>query len=66
MNSTVSGECFLKMLAGFAFWDKEDFIRFFYKYRANFPKLFLTRNVEKKGKAIRAGISIAYPHCVNI
>jgi hypothetical protein len=39
---------------------------FFYKYLPNFPKLFLTGNVEKKGKAIGIGISIAYPHCVNI
>jgi len=32
----------------------------------NFPKNFLRKNVEKKGKAMRTGISIAYPHCVNI
>jgi hypothetical protein len=32
----------------------------------NFPKLFLIKNVEKKGKAILTGITIAYPHCVNI
>jgi hypothetical protein len=32
----------------------------------NFPKLFLIKNVEKKGKAIRTGISIAFPHGVNI
>ncbi len=32
----------------------------------NFPKLFLIKNVEKKGKAIRLGIWIAYPQGVNI
>ena len=32
----------------------------------NFPKLFLSQNVEKKANAMRTGISIAYPHCVNI
>jgi len=26
----------------------------------------LIKNVEKKGNAIRASLSIAYPHCVNI
>jgi hypothetical protein len=54
------------MLAGFDFQTEagSDFI--FYKYTLNFPKLFLIKNVEKKGKAIRASFSIAYPHCVNI
>jgi hypothetical protein len=54
------------MLAGFGFQTEpgSDFI--FYKYTANFPKLFLIKNVEKKGNAIRASLSIAYPHCVNI
>jgi hypothetical protein len=44
--------------------DKQGFI--FYKYPVNFPKLFLSKNVDKKANAIRIGISIAYPQDVNI
>jgi hypothetical protein len=54
------------MLAGFGFQSKPVSNFIFYKYTLNFPKLFLIKNVEKKGKAIRASLSIAYPHCVNI
>lgn len=57
---------FSKKLAGFAFQIKENFQKIFYKYALNFPKLFLIKNVEKKGKAMLTGIPIAYPHCVNI
>ena len=66
LNSIVFEQKFLKMLAGFGFQNKEIPGLFFYKYTMNFPKLFLIKNVEKIGKAIRASLSIAYPHCVNI
>jgi len=65
-NSIISGDRPVKMLAGFDFQSKPGFNFIFYKYTVNFPKLFLIRNVEKKGNAIRASLSIAYPHCVNI
>jgi len=54
------------MLAGFDFQSAPAFNLFFYKYTINFPKFFLIKNVEKKGNAIRASLSVAYPHCVNI
>jgi hypothetical protein len=54
------------MPAGFGFQPEEKSVKLFYKYLWNFPKLFLSQNVDKKGNAIRTGISIAYPHCVNI
>jgi hypothetical protein len=54
------------MLTGFGFWPEEKSAKFFYKYLRNFPKVFLSQSVDKKGNAIRAGISLAYPHCVNI
>jgi len=54
------------MLAGFGFQTEPRSNFIFYKYSMNFPKLFLIKNVEKKGKAIRASLSIDYPHCVNI
>jgi len=66
VNSTVCRVLFLKMLAGFGFQNKRNPELFFYKYAVNSPKLFLIKSVEKKGKAIRTGISIAYPHCVDI
>jgi len=65
-DSNISGDCCFKMLAGFDFQSKPGFKFIFYKYTTNFPKLFLIKNVEKKGNAIRASLSIAYPHCVNI
>jgi hypothetical protein len=54
------------MLPGFGFWVEEKTVKYFYKYLLNFPKVFLSQNVDKKGNAIRIGISVAYPHCVNI
>jgi hypothetical protein len=54
------------MLAGFDFQSASGSNSIFYKYTINFPKLFLIKNVEKKGNAIRASLSVAYPHCVNI
>jgi hypothetical protein len=54
------------MLAGFEFWAEEKSVKVFYKYLRNFPKVFLSQNVDKKGNAMRTGISVAYPHCVNI
>jgi len=47
-----------KMLTGFDFQIKGNRALFFYKYPMNFPKLFLKKSVEKKGKAIRKGISM--------
>ncbi|HEV8284753.1 MAG TPA: hypothetical protein VGQ09_10595 [Chitinophagaceae bacterium] len=52
VNSTVCGEEFFKSLAGFGFWGASISELFFYKYPTNFPKLFLTKNVEKKAKAM--------------
>jgi len=66
VNSTVPGQCFVKMLAGFDFQKEIKSIFIFYKSTMKFPKLFLRKNVEKKGNAMRAGISIAYPQRVNI
>jgi hypothetical protein len=66
VNSIVPGECFVKMLAGFDFQKERKSVFIFYKSIMNFPKLFLRKNVEKKGNAMRAGISIAYPQHVNI
>lgn len=66
VNSTVCTAAFLKMWAGFGFQPEEKIARFFYKYLRNFPKLFLSQYVDKKGNAIRTGLSVAYPHCVNI
>jgi hypothetical protein len=54
------------MLTGFGFGLEEKWAKFFYKYIRNFPKVFLSQNVDKKGNAIRTGIPVAYPHCVNI
>jgi len=54
------------MLAGFGFWPEKKSAKFFYKYLPNFPNVFLSQSVDKKGNAIRIGISLAYPHCVNI
>jgi hypothetical protein len=54
------------MLAGFDFQNEKNADYIFYNYNMNFPKFFLIKNVEKKAKAMRTGISIAYPHCVNI
>jgi len=65
-NSIISGDWSFKKLAGFDFQSEPGFQSIFYKYTLNFPKLFLIKNVEKKGNAIRASLSIAYPHCVNI
>jgi hypothetical protein len=65
-NSVVCKGPLLKMLTGFGFQPEEKSVNLFYKYLRNFPKLFLSQNVDKKGNAIRIGISIAYPHCVNI
>jgi hypothetical protein len=65
-NSIITGHWHFKMLAGFDFQAEPGSGFIFYKYTVNFPKLFLIKNVEKKGKAIRASLSIAYPHCVNI
>jgi hypothetical protein len=65
-NSVISRDWCFKMLAGFDFQSKPGSNFNFYKYTVNFPKLFLIKNVEKKGNAIRASLSIAYPHCVNI
>ena len=62
----ISGHYDFEMLAGFGFQTGREPIFIFYKYTMNFPKLFLIKNVEKKGNAIRASLSIAYPHCVNI
>jgi len=66
VNSTVCEGLFSKKLAGFGFQNERNPGLFFYKYAVNFPKLFLIKNVEKGGKAMRTGISIAYPHCVDI
>ena len=66
VNSTVCKGAFVKMRAGFGFWSEEKTVRIFYKYLLNFPKVFLSQNVDKKGNAIRTGISVAYPHGVNI
>jgi hypothetical protein len=66
VNSGLPGHVFKEMLAGFGFQKPEKGEYIFYKYVMNFPKIFLIKNVEKKGNAIRTGISIAYPHCVNI
>jgi len=65
-KSILFKEYFLKKHTGFGFQNEMSPGLFLYKYGINFPKLFLTKNVEKKGKAMRMGISIAYPHCVNI
>jgi hypothetical protein len=48
VNSTVYSEFVFKKLAGFGFQDKKKSGSFFYKYPVNFPKLFLSKNVEKK------------------
>jgi hypothetical protein len=66
VNSVISEDWCFKKLAGFGFQSKPGSNFIFYKYSANFPKLFLIKSVEKKGNAIRASLSIAYPHCVNI
>jgi hypothetical protein len=66
VNSIVCRELLSKKLAGFGFQNAKKPGFLCYKYPANFPKLFLIKNVEKKGKPIRTGIPIAYPHCVNI
>ena len=66
VNSTIPGHCLVKMLAGFEFQNDRKSIFIFYKSTMNFPKLFLRKNVEKKGNAMRDGISIAYPQDVNI
>jgi hypothetical protein len=39
---------------------------YFLQIHYEFSKTFFDKNVEKKGNAIRASLSIAYPHCVNI
>jgi hypothetical protein len=65
-NSTIPGHYFVKMLAGFGFRKDKKSVFTFYKSKLNFPKHFLRKNVEKKGNAMRAGISIAYPQDVNI
>jgi hypothetical protein len=66
VNSSVCKDSLLRMLAGFGFQPQEKWVKLFYKYLWNFPKLFLSQGVDKKGNAIRTGISVAYPHCVNI
>jgi hypothetical protein len=66
VNSTVPGQHFVKMLSGFDFQKERKSVFIFYKSTMNFPKLFLRKNVEKKGNAMRVGISIAYPQYVNI
>ena len=48
----ISGHYDFEMLAGFGFQTGREPIFIFYKYTMNFPKLFLIKNVEKKGKAI--------------
>jgi hypothetical protein len=54
------------MLSGFDFQKERKSVFIFYKSTMNFPKLFFRKNVEKKGNAMRVGISIAYPQYVNI
>jgi hypothetical protein len=66
VNSRRSKRWFVGMLAGFGFQKMKNPALIFYKYQTNFPKLFLRKNVEKKGNAMRVGFSIAYPQSVNI